>query len=189
MPDEEDARWIKKVDPPYYVKKLPSTAGAIGKPEDSIEVKAALISQNLLAPNSDGKVSLFLINIVEELLQVQIALHHFNDQSRIRLFAITPSELARVNLFGQLKNTPENCDIPCAWMKSRHHDLLLTPEQRKQLAGLIAQEWRGPGYPVRKNNLAYYTNEARKLGCFSVVEDSVECRACSPVSHVASSPG
>ncbi len=180
--------WANILRFPCYVKKV-LRADDSGIDTDSIESNTARISKDILAPNiEDGKVSLFRMETLSDFWRLFVALHHWHSWDKIRLFAIYESELTTCNLINQLMLTSNNCDIPCVWLKNRHHDLDLSADQRKQLAERIAGNWRAPSPAVTLNHVSAETQEANAWGCYSVDDNSRQCNDCDPQGDGAPFP-
>jgi hypothetical protein len=89
---------------------------------------------------------------------------------------ITPEDLDGMSY----EQTESNCNIPCYYTWSRHHDLKLSESHREELANRLANHARKVSPKIRQNRLKPFLDKALVDGCYSVCESSTACAGCDP---------
>jgi hypothetical protein len=149
------------IEPPCFVRKI-DRAGH-WKDVDSIRDKVFRLE-------SDGGISVYLVNSSTDLARVSIALNA-NRSSKIEpllLVAITADELAGIDA------VRTDGETLCRWANFLHHDLVTDPNQLARLAETLVNAGRKHHKftkPAMQEALDLTANE----GCHAAREDSERC--------------
>jgi hypothetical protein len=176
MPDSDRlAEWLKEPPFPFFIRGVDS-ASASGDSQKTLEAKAAVIRDEILDPDSeDNQISLFLVNSPEELFFIALTIRMFRrTSSEPRVYAIAKEDLAGLNC----KESSDNCNIPCLWTKTRHHDLRLNQSEREQLSLRLAATGRKVSPKLKKHRLQSCLDQATIHRCYSIDRASTQCRKC-----------
>jgi hypothetical protein len=180
MQSDPLADWLTElsVDFPFFVRSV-VTASAAGPSRGTIDERAGVILEEVLALDPAGEISVYLVDSPEELLKVTLTLCLFRGMDEGRVYAITPKDLQGL----PFRHSEANCNIPCFYTRSRHHDLTLSQGQREELARRLAVHVRAVSPKIRKNRTKPFRDQAIADRCYSTTADSTGCAGCDPAGQ------
>lgn len=186
MPDNDlVAEWLHNVGVPFpfFIRHV-DFSGAAGGPHLSLDDRAKSILAEILDPDPSGEISVYLVASSDELFKVALTLCLFRGMGVIYVYVITGDDLQ--TLPAPILS-PANCNIPCFWTRSRHHDLRLDRSQREQLARTLAADTNRKVSPKlkKKNRLDKCHQQAIADKCYSTIRPPTACANCdSSGQHV-----
>jgi hypothetical protein len=176
MIEQKFAVALLGVTPPCYVRMV-DRASDCGIKEDSLQIRAQVIHDRLLATGEDGAISLWLVRDAIDLARVALALNstRVSLTTEILFFAIEPSRLQD----RELQCTEGSVD--CVWAKRQHRDLTLRSERRRELSQAFADTKRRAKRFSESNEVCCRRGSQRPLlfGCqFRLSRSALSLRGC-----------
>jgi hypothetical protein len=167
-----DIAAIFSVDPPCYLRIVDKQADC-GHAEDSPAGRATAIHDRLLAPGSDGKVSVWLTADGLDLSRIAAAFNSGRKYPTSDLL-IFPLE---TSWFRDNEAVKTDGRVECLWAKHRHYDLTLTAERRAEISDSLAQlKRKATRFGGGKLRRAF--ERADRDHCYSVNENRQERCIC-----------
>ena len=131
----------------------------------------------------ENELSTYRVADLEELYKIAVTVCLRRGMGDVRFYVITPDDLQSLTT---PILSPANCDIPCYWTRSRHHDLRLDRSERERLSLVLAAATGRDVSPKLKKHgrrLQPYLDRATADKCYSTTRPPTECAHCDPAGQ------